>query len=316
MRKLWIALGAILVAIVALWRFLFRKREVIDWRDVSKVGRLVDLDGETVHYVDHGSGPPVVLIHGFGGHTYSYRSLIPDLSRDHRVVALDLLGFGYSERVPDADYSHEAQAGRVLRLMDALGIQKACVVGHSMGGEVAMRVAADAPGRVQRLALVASVSGDRLPTLPPTPLLRAFLPFLSRFLGKRMFRRAFFDESKATEEVWQEYHRPATIRGSMDGLYNILKHTRRDPPISFASITAPVLLMSAEHERIIPGWMSRRLSERFSAAEHVVIGDAGHVLLEERPAECNAVLRRFLDGRTTGASAEVATAVDSVPTPS
>lgn len=297
MRKLWIALVAVFVAVIALWRFLFRKREVLDWRDVPKRGRLIDVDGENIHYVDEGKGPPVVLIHGFGGHTYSYRYLIPELAPDHRVVALDLLGFGYSERVSDADYSHQAQAGRVLGLMDALGIEKASLVGHSMGGEVAMRVAAAHPERVDRLALVASVSGDRVRALPVTPLVKPFLPLSSVLFGKQMFRASFFDKSKATDEVWRAYHEPATIRGSMDGLYKIMKHTRGDPPIQVTSITAPVLLMSAEHERIIPRWMSRRLRERFPEAETAVIGEAGHVLLEERPAECNAVLRRFLDGR-------------------
>ena len=297
MRKLWIALGAIFVAVLALWRLLFRKREVLDWSTTSRPGRLIDVNGETIHYVDQGRGPPVVLIHGFGGHTYSYRSLIPDLARDHRVVALDLLGFGYSERVSGADYSHEAQARRVIGLMDALGIEKASVVGHSMGGEVAMRVAAAYPGRVDHLALVASVSGDRVPTLPPSPLIKPFLPLFSQFFGRRMLRRAFHDESLATEEVWQAYQRPATIRGSMDGLYSIMKDTRQDPPINFASITAPVLLMDAQYESIIPAWMTRRLHQRFPAAERVLVNDAGHVLLEERPAECNAALRRFLDGK-------------------
>ncbi len=314
MRKLWIALGAFFAAIVALWRFLFRKREVLDWRDVPRRGRLIDVDGENIHCVDEGRGPPVVLIHGFGGHTYSYRYLIPELAPDHRVVALDLLGFGYSERVPDADYSHQAQAGRVLGLMDALGIQRASLVGHSMGGEVAMRVAAAHPERVDRLALVASVSGDRVRALPVTPLLKPFLPLSSVLFGKQMLRVAFYDKSKATDEVWRAYHEPAMIRGSMHGLYKIMKHTRRDPPIQFASITAPVLLMSAEHERIIPGWMSRRLRERFPTAETAVIGGAGHLLLEERPAECNAVLRRFLDGRAERHQA-APQAVDSVAGP-
>ena len=299
MRKLWIALGAFFAAVLALWRFLFRKREVLDWRDVPKRGRLIDVDGEAIHYVDEGKGPPVVLIHGFGGHTYSYRYLIPELARGHRVVALDLLGFGYSERVPDADYSHQAQARRVIGLMDALGIQRASLVGHSMGGEVAMRVAAAQPDRVERLALVASVSGDRVRTLPVTPLLKPFLPVFSILFGKQMLSASFFDKTKATDEVWEAYHRPATIRGSMDGMYKIMKHTRRDPPVQFPSIAAPVLLMSAEHERIVPGWMSRRLRERFPTAETAVIAGAGHVLLEERPIECNAVLRRFLEAGGT-----------------
>ncbi|HET8943636.1 MAG TPA: alpha/beta hydrolase [Dehalococcoidia bacterium] len=314
MRKLWIALVAFFGAIIAVWRLLVRRRETIDWRDVSKIGRLIKVNGETIHYVDEGKGPAIVLIHGLGGHTYSYRTLIPDLARDHRVVALDLLGFGYSERVRDADYSHAAQARRVVGLMDALGIETASLVGHSMGGEIAMRVAAAHPERVDRLVLAASVSGDRVPTLPPTPLIKPFLSGLSQLFGKRMLRRGFYDTSKVTDEVWQAYRRPATIRGSMDGLYRILKDTRRDPPIQFASIKAPVLLMSAEYERIVPGWMSRRLRSRFPRAEHVVIGDAGHVLLEERPVECIAVIRRFVDGRGEPRAAEAA-AVDIVAGP-
>jgi len=295
MRKFLVAFGAVFLFVRALWRLLFRKREELDWRDVSKPGYLIDLDGETLHYVDEGRGPPVVLIHGFGGHTFSYRFLIPELARDHRVVAVDLLGFGYSERVPGADYSQEAQARRVLRLMDALGIQRASLVGHSMGGEVAMRAAAAAPERVAQLALVASVSGDRVPTLPPTPLIKPFLPALSRLLGRRMLGASFVDKSRLTDEIWEAYHRPARIRGSMDGLYSIMRDTRKDPPIQFDAISAPILLMVAERERIIPRWMRERLRRRFPSAQVAVIRDAGHVLLEERPQECNAVLRRFLD---------------------
>ena len=82
----------------------------------------------------------------------------------------------------------------------------------------------------------------------------------------------------------------------MDGLYNIMKQTRKDPQIRYSLISAPVLLMFADHERIVPRWMSRRLRERFPGADEAVIANAGHVLLQEQPAECNAVLRHFLDG--------------------
>ena len=295
MRKLWIAIGAIFGAVIALWRFLFRKPEELDWREVPKPGRLIDLQGESIHYLEEGTGPPVILIHGFGGHTFSYRNLLPDLAAGHRVVALDLLGFGYSERPKEADYSHSAQANRVVRLMDALGIEKASLVGHSMGGEIAMRVAAGWPERVERLALVASVSGDRVPTLPVTPLVKPFLCAVSRLFGKRMLRASFYDKSRMTEEIWDTYHRPSLIHGSMDGLYKIMQHTRKDPKIKYEEIVAPMLLMFAQHEKIVPGWMRNRLRKRFPEAEIVVIDDTGHLLLEERPAECNAVLRRFLD---------------------
>ena len=312
MRKLWIAIGAIFVAVIALWRFLFRKREELDWREVPKPGCLIDLQGESIHYLEEGTGPPVILIHGFGGHTFSYRNVLPDLAADHRVVALDLLGFGYSERPKEADYSHSAQAKRVVRLMDALGIEKASLVGHSMGGEIAMRVAAGWPERVERIALVASVSGDRVPTLPVTPLVKPFLPVFSRLFGKLMLRASFYDKSRMTEEIWEAYHRPSLIRGSMDGLYKIMQHTRKDPKIKYEEIVAPVLLMFAQHEAIVPGWMRNRLRKRFPYAETAVIDDAGHLLLQERPAECNAVLRRFLDAGVQKTRAVVPESVDAL----
>jgi len=310
-RKFLITFGGVFLFVLILWRLIIRKREEVDWQYVWKPGRLIDLDGETLHYIDEGMGPPVVLVHGFGGHTFSYRFLIPELARHHRVVAVDLLGFGYSERAPGADYSHDAQSRRVLRLMDALGIQRASLVGHSMGGEIVMRVAAAAPERVVRLALVASVSGDRVATLPPTPLIKPLLPTLSRLLGRRMLGASFVDKSKLTEEIWEAYHRPALIRGSMDALYSIMRHSRKDPPIRFDAISAPVLLMFADKERIIPRWMRERLRSRFPRAQVTVIRDAGHLLLEERPGECNAILHRFLDG---GAEAPLTgpSAVDTV----
>src|SRR3989442_15747988 len=183
MRKVIIAAGAIIAALIAVSRF-FRRREDIDWRDADAPGRIATIGGVGINYIDRGSGPAVVLIHGFGAHTFSFRYLIPDLAKDHRVVALDLKGFGYSERPKKSDYSLSAQARLVVRLMDTLGIESAALVGHSMGGEVAMRVAAGWPQRVERLVLAASVSGDRIPTLPMLPIIKPFLPLIAKLIGR------------------------------------------------------------------------------------------------------------------------------------
>src|SRR5262245_30456491 len=83
---------AVISGVIALLGRLIKRRENVDWEDAPKAGRIADIDGEPIHYIDTGSGPAVVLIHGFGGHTYSYRYLIPDLAQDHRVVAIDMLG--------------------------------------------------------------------------------------------------------------------------------------------------------------------------------------------------------------------------------
>ncbi len=208
MRKAIAAVGGAVAAVAAL-RWLRRRKEDIDWRSARPPGAIVDVDGVPIHYIERGSGPAAaVLIHGFLGHTYSFRYLIPELAKDRRVVAVDLKGSGYSGRPQKGDYSLTEQARLVIRLMDKLGIDRASFVGHSLGGEVAMRLAANWPERVEKLVLAASVSGDRIPSLPVTPLIKPILWLIGRLFGRRIFRRQFYDPRKATKEVLEAYRRP------------------------------------------------------------------------------------------------------------
>jgi len=294
MRRIFFLFFALAGAVLALIARLIARRENVDWRDASPPGQIADIDGVGIHYIDQGHGPAVVLVHGFGGHTFSFRHAIPALASDHRVVAVDLMGFGYSERPANADYSLTAQATRVLRLMDALGIDSAVALGHSMGGEVVMRMAALAPKRVEKLILVASVSGDRLPSLPPTPLLKPFLPALGRLTGRLMLRRSVYDRTFITPEMREGYLAPMRIRGSRDGLYQMLRDGRKDKKIDFSRITQPVLLVWAAAEKVVPGFALARLQKRLPQAEVVVIESAGHLLLEEQPDACNAAIGNFL----------------------
>lgn len=295
MRRAIGAAAGVIAAIASL-RWLVGRREDIDWRRAPFPGRVVTVDGVGVHYIERGSGPPVVLIHGFGGHTYSYRYLIPDLARDHRVIAVDLKGYGYSERPAKDDYSLTAQARLVVRLMDELGIERASVAGHSLGGEVVMRIAAGWPDRVERLVFAASVSGDRIPTLPVTPLIKPFVWLFGRLFGRWLFRRMFYDKSKATKEVLEAYRRPYRIKGTGNAVYQTLRDARREGPVKSSGIKQPVLILWASHERILPRRTLDSLLRRLPAAEVVHIDRAGHLLLEEQPEACNAAIRRFLTG--------------------
>jgi len=296
--------------IISAVRRLFRSREDIDWRDAKAPGRIATIDGIGVHYVEYGNGPPVVLIHGFAGHTFSFRHLIPDLARDHRVFAFDLKGFGYSERPASSDYSLGAQARLVVRLMDTLGIANAALVGHSMGGEVAMRVAAGWPERVERIVLAASISGERVPTLPLLPIFRSIFRLFARLFGQRLFKRMFDDPKHATRDVLEAYRAPSRIRRSADAAFNVVRHARRDKTVDFKRITQPVLILWASHDRIVPRWVLGRLRKRLPQAGVIHIAQSGHLLLEEQPEACNAAIRSFI----TGVRQEPAAPVGAVDT--
>lgn len=301
--------AALFAALVAIVRLIFPRWEKVNWSKAQRPGKLIDIDGVRLHYVEDGSGPAVVLIHGFGGHTFTFRHTVPALAKRFRMVAVDLKGFGFSERPKGGDYSLTEQARLVLRLMHELTIESAAIVGHSMGGEVAMRVAATAPERVDRLVLAASVSGERIWTPPPTPPFKALLAISARLFGRRLFKRMFYDPSNATDEARAGYTTPTRIRGYGDALYALAKDARHDKRIDYGNIRAPVLILWAERERILPRLVLGKLNRRFPKAQLVTIDKAGHLLLEERSKECNEAILRFLAGGK-GEAPEAAQPVD------
>ncbi len=183
-----------------------------------KDATFVQLGDTRVRYLDVGQGPAVVLIHGFASSLETWGAVVPLLRGGHRVLALDLKGFGWTDR-PPGDYSPPAQAALVLALMDARGVDRAAVVGHSWGASVALAVALAAPKRVTRLALYdAWAYEEQLPTF--------FLWARASGVGETMFSLfydqrpderitlAFYDKSlvseKLVEDVERALRRPGT----------------------------------------------------------------------------------------------------------
>jgi len=289
-------------------------REDLDWVAVDKPGRIIDVDGYGVHCVLQGAGPAVVLVHGFGGNVYSYRKLIPLLARDHRVVAVDLKGYGYSQRDGQAGVSHGDQVAMLKGLLDRLGIGRAAFVGHSMGGAVVQRFAATYPEMVDVLVLAASVTGDERigqhlgRIAPPAFLLKPLIPVLAGLTSTRLLQLSFHDPSMLTDEVRDGYLRPIRIRGTLDGILRSIRESGRDAAIDRSRITMPVLLLYAAHDRAVPLDAAQRLRELLPQARLVVIARAAHLLLEERPEECARAIEDFLRDARTGAAVAPAAA--------
>src|SRR6266545_2862391 len=119
--------------------------------------RFLKIGDQLVHVEMAGAGPPLVLVHGFGASTYSWRLVMPALASSFRVIAVDLNGFGYTERPKDpARYTREAQGELVLAVMDSLGFASAHLMGHSYGGGISLWIAWKHPERVRSLVLVDS----------------------------------------------------------------------------------------------------------------------------------------------------------------
>lgn len=126
---------------------------------VPRDGELIEVNGQTIHYTDDGSGPAIVMIHGLGGQLRNFaRPLVDDLARDYRVVRIDRPGSGYSPRASGASARLRVQAETVAELIRILKLERPLIVGHSLGGALALSLALNHPDAVGGLALVAPLS--------------------------------------------------------------------------------------------------------------------------------------------------------------
>jgi pimeloyl-ACP methyl ester carboxylesterase len=295
--------GAAAIGAVALLR-RSGLHEDLEWSEIVKPGHVMDIDAYGVHYLDNGEGPALLLIHGFGGQTFQYRRQVPYFARTHRVIVPDLKGFGYSERDANAGLSHSDQVAMLRTLLDRLGITRVSIVGHSMGGAIAQRFAATYPEMVDALVLAASMPADGRPRSPRLPgvLLRPVLPLVAGAAASRLLAAGFDDPSLLTDEVREEYVRPARIKGSMDGLMQMMCDVRSDQPVDLARITMPVLLLFGAHDPVAPLGMAKQIRQRIPQARLTVIERAAHLLLEEQPDACNRAMADFLRETVPAAS--------------
>lgn len=259
-------------------------------------GRLIAAGGHAVHVVEQGSGPPVVLVHGFAGSTFDWEEhLLAPLARTHRVIALDLLGMGWSARADDLAYGYDLWSRQLVATLDALGLARATLVGHSLGGALATIVAGEHPERVERLVLVAPIvpleqeerswffklaevpgigevmlgTADHLPELPG-------LSDASRARARAVFRRA----------------------GTRRALLRHLRHGRDTDRLftSYRKVRAPTLVVYGTADDVVPPAAVRRAAPAIRDVLVLPIEGAGHWLLRDAPERVRTAIESFLAG--------------------
>jgi len=266
------------------------------------VPAFVDLPGARVRYVRKGSGAPVVLVHGFASSVYTWKDVLPALAARHDVVAIDLPGFGGSS-IPRPLQS-ASYPGVVLAVMDHLGLDRATLVGNSLGGSVAVAVAAEHPERVDRLVLIDSAgfnfgSGDRpwmlrLLAAPGMGAAAERLPVRRRLVAAGL-RQVFFHDELVTAERIDEYTAPMLRPGAARAAAELLGNpVPRDFAAVVAGVRAPTLVVWGREDTWIPVAHAARFADAIPGAASIILEDCGHTPQEEKPAEVAALLQRFL----------------------
>ena len=283
-------------------------KETLSYKDAVQkyaAGKFVTVDGKKIHYIEKGDGKPVILIHGFLYSTVMWKKSIDAFASKFKTYAIDLWGWGYSERLNSTDYSFPLYAQQILQFMDALNIRKASLVGQSMGGGIAIYLAAHYPERVDKLVLVDPAA---IP-YPVTTIGRIYQqPFIGEFLnaipGDALMENNiktiwFYDGNKVGKEYLQEVIQPLRIQGTSEGLMYILRNVLKPPYVEkevnmLAQIHKPILIVHGREDKAVPLDRSEKLSQRWKESKLVVFEKAGHSPHEEHPEEFNRIAIDFL----------------------
>jgi len=302
MKKRNLAIGIVgAVGAAVAVKILTRAKGVI-WDDVSDAvvhsenSHFAAVDGASLHYQEFGdpTKPTMLLIHGYTASAYAWNTTAPKLAdQGFHVIAVDLLGFGYSEKPYSFDYSIESQARMISRFMNRLGIGRATVVGSSYGGAVAATLALDYPERVEKLVLVNAVCNDDLKNHPILRLAsirgvgEVITPFLvdsKAYLRHRMHGTlAKANHHLITKERISAVRRPLK---AADAHHSLLATSRnwRAKRIGHDAhlINQPTLIIWGEQDNVIPVRNGYQLHDSILNSRLVILKDCGHVPQEEK----------------------------------
>jgi pimeloyl-ACP methyl ester carboxylesterase len=274
-----------------------------EWAAKHARGDFIDLDGHSTHYVQAGEGRPVILLHGFLFDWHTWRSNLDALGSRFKVYALDFWGFGCSTREP-LDHGYPLYERQLQKFMDALDIPEASLIGHSMGGGVAIYFTVRHRARVRKLVLVGPVG---LPApLPPLgriamrPRVGEFLYGLpGKFVRKMTLRNNWFHDARILTRDYLEdvlgFHK---VKGTTEVMLSILRkqffHTLLDDVRALGQMAVPTLLIWGRQDKSCPLSSGQAMHRLLKGSRLEVFDRVGHAAHDEGPERFNQLALDFL----------------------
>jgi pimeloyl-ACP methyl ester carboxylesterase len=265
-----------------------------------EIGATADAGGIKTNYLEAGRGDPVVLIHGSGPGVTSYanwRLVLPALAENFRVVAPDMVGFGFSERPANIEYGLQTWADQVVGLMDTLELPKAHLVGNSFGGAIALRIAAQHPDRVGKLVLMGSMGVP----FPITEGLERVWGYQPSFENMRKVLDVFaYSRELVNDELAEVRYRGSIQPGFQESFSAMFPAPRQrwveamcTPEDDIRRLPHRTLIVHGREDQVIPVQASLRLMELIDNADLSVFSHCGHWSMIERSADFNRSVSEF-----------------------
>lgn len=248
--------------------------------------KFIEIDNLKVAYRVGGTGPPVVLLHGWGAESGTFQSVFASLSSSHQVYSLDLPGFGLSE-IPPIAWDAIDYAKLLSSFLDKLNIIKASLIGHSYGGRISIVIAAEEPEKIEKVILVNSAG------IKPRRTLKFYCKYLLGRIG-RIFRRLGSFGNRLANSIAErvgsrDYKEAGPMRGTM------VKSVNQDLSPFLCKIRAETLLIWGEDDNETPLSSGRKMEKEITNAELVVLEDAGHFSYLDQTEQFIQIVSNFLE---------------------
>jgi len=269
-----------------------------------------DFHGLKINYYEAGQGPPILLLHGFAACAYTWRYLIPPLAADHRVITMDLKGFGLSDKPADGHYAVADQAEVVADFIRRQDLNDLVIMGHSMGGGVTLmtylKMQQEDPGRLKKLVLIDSAGyPQKLPwfiRMAKVPGLNTMLSKLlsPRFAAALVLKKCYYKKDAVTEEQIDTYAYYGSLPGAVAAVSQTAKQiVPKDQDIEaliaqYQTITVLVLVIWGAEDEVVPLKVGKNFERDIPGAKLVILPRCGHIPLEEEPQATRQAIMDFL----------------------
>ena len=319
MKKIlkYLTLSFFILLVIAVYSgtYLDIPRDKLEAKYASGASEFLDLkNGSRIHYRDEGDlyKPAIILLHGFNGSLFNFERMVPLLSKEFRLISIDLPGFGLTGAIPSMDYSTQNSILVINELTSYLGMEKFSIAGNSMGGGIAWRYALENPEKTQSLVLLASSgiysSEERLQieeSERESPLVWKLMRsnfvsyFLSlytpKFFATQGLKTSVYDPNLATEEIANQFHELTLMQGSREAILSRFskQNYNDEKPDILKKIQAPTLIIHGREDNIISFKSSINLDQYIQNSQLVIYPKIGHLPMYETPARVADDIKKF-----------------------